>query len=232
MKSQGTLLVVEDDEAVRKGIEAALRAMNFEVRSLATGHDAVQTAEEYRFDVVLLDIAMPGMDGIEVCRELRRVQPKVGILMVTVYDEGEMAIRALDAGADDYVTKPFHAGELGARIRALIRRSQRAEMSGPRVITIGEIELDTLKRHVRRSGEPVHLTPKEFKLLCYLMLNAGFPIRHARLLAAVWGSEYETEVEYLRTFVRQLRKKLRDDQGAPRYLLTVSHFGYRFREPL
>ena len=150
--------------------------------------------------------------------------------MVTVHDSEEMIILALDAGADDYVTKPFNVGELAARLRSLIRRSRISETQTDRVIRIGEIELDPARRTVTRSGQFIHLTPKEFDLLFYLMSNAGFPITHARLLAAVWGPEYGQEVEYLRTFVRQLRKKMADDAANQQYLITVSHVGYRFRD--
>ena len=167
---------------------------------------------------------MPGIGGIETCRVIRRLSPRLPILMLTVRDSAEDKIEALDAGADDYVTKPFHVGELMARVRAAVRRSQ-----NDGIIAIGEIELDLDHRLVRKSGNIVHLTPKEFDLLHCLMSNAGKPLPHARLLGSVWGSEYGDESEYLRTFIRQLRKKLECDPSKPEYLLTDSHYGYRFR---
>jgi two-component system KDP operon response regulator KdpE len=150
--------------------------------------------------------------------------------MLTVRDREEDKVTALDAGADDYITKPFNTRELAARIRATVRRSRASKVDPDAVVRIGNIELDPLRRLVRKAGEPVHLTPKEFDLLRYLMAHAGLPITHLRLLHAVWGPEYGGELEYLRTFVRQLRKKLEDDPGEPAYLLTDSHIGYRFAE--
>ena len=185
---------------------------------------------EAGYDVVLLDINMPGIGGIRACREMRKSLPRLGILMLTVRDSEEDKVAALDAGADDYITKPFNIRELAARIRAAVRRSSASRADPDAVIRIGNIELDPARRLVRKAGEPVHLTPKEFDLLHYLMAHAGLPITHARLLHAVWGPEYGGELEYLRTFVRQLRKKLEDDPAEPAYLLTDSHIGYRFAE--
>jgi two-component system KDP operon response regulator KdpE len=150
--------------------------------------------------------------------------------MLTVRDSPDDKIDALDAGADDYVTKPFHVGELMARVRSAVRRSQAIQKHQDPVITIGDIELDFDRRLVRKAGKTVHLTPKEFDLLRHLMLHAGKPQAHARLLTSVWGSEYGNEIEYLRTFVRQLRQKLEDDPSSPEYILTDSYIGYRFKE--
>jgi two-component system KDP operon response regulator KdpE len=150
--------------------------------------------------------------------------------MLTVRDSAEDKIDALDAGADDYITKPFHVGELTARVRSAVRRSRLAQGESETVIAIGEIELDRERRLVKKSGAIVHLTPKEFDLLYCLMLHAGKPQTHARLLTSVWGAEYGNEVEYLRTFVRQLRLKLEDDPSSPDYILTDSYIGYRFKE--
>jgi two-component system KDP operon response regulator KdpE len=146
-----------------------------------------------------------------------------------VKNSEEDKIDALDAGADDYITKPFHVGELAARLRAAVRRAHASQADETALIKIGEIELDPARRLVKRAGTVIHLTPKEFELLHFLMAHAGLPLRHARILAAVWGPEYGGELEYLRTFVRQLRKKLGDDAASPRYLVTDSQVGYRFR---
>jgi len=179
---------------------------------------------------VLLDINMPGGGGIEACRTLRRLAPGLPILMLTVRDSADDKIDALDAGADDYITKPFHVGELTARVRSAVRRSRLAQGESEKIIAIGEIELDRERRLVRKSSAIVHLTPKEFDLLYCLMSHAGKPLTHARLLTSVWGTEYGSEVEYLRTFVRQLRRKLEDDPSSPEYILTDSYIGYRFKE--
>lgn len=182
------------------------------------------------YNVVLLDINMPGMDGIETCRQLRRLLPRVAILMLTVRDSQDDKVQALEAGADDYVTKPFNIRELTARIRAAVRRAQALEDNRSESIRIGDIELQPARRAVLKAGNVVPLTPKEFDLLHYLMAHAGFPVTHGRLLKVVWGPEYSHEVEYLRTFVRQLRKKIEDEPANPRYLLTDVHIGYRFRD--
>jgi len=171
------------------------------------------------------------LGGIETCRAMRRLEPQLPILMLTVRDDAEDKIEALDAGADDYITKPFHVGELMARVRAAVRRSHATLDSKDTVITIGDIELDLGCRLVRKRGIVVHLTPKEFDLLHCLMSQAGRPISHARLLTSVWGTEYGNELEYTRTFVRQIRKKLEADPSKPQYLLTESYIGYRFRDP-
>jgi two-component system, OmpR family, KDP operon response regulator KdpE len=152
------------------------------------------------------------------------------ILMLTVRDSEDDKIDALDAGADDYITKPFHVGELTARVRSAVRRSRVTQGDSETVISIGDIELDRERRLVKKSGAIVHLTPKEFDLLYCLMSRAGKPLTHARLLTSVWGTEYGNELEYLRTFVRQLRKKLEDDPARPKYLLTESYIGYRFHD--
>jgi len=204
--------------------------MGFTVDDASTGEDALQRVREEKYDVVLLDINMPGIGGIRACREMRKSLPRLGILMLTVRDSEEDKVAALDAGADDYITKPFNIRELAARIRAAVRRSSVSYVDPDAEMRIGNIELDPARRLVRKGGEPVHLTPKEFDLLRYLMAHAGLPITHARLLHAVWGPEYGGELEYLRTFVRQLRKKLEDDPAEPAYLLTDSHIGYRFAE--
>jgi two-component system KDP operon response regulator KdpE len=204
--------------------------MGFQVEEASSGEAALRLVLEAQFDVVLLDINMPGMGGIKACREMRRSLPRLGILMLTVRDSEEDKVAALDAGADDYITKPFNIRELAARLRAAVRRSSVSQVDPNAPIRIGTIELDPARKLVRKGGELIHVTPKEFDLLHYLMAHAGLPITHVRLLRAVWGPEYGGELEYLRTFVRQLRKKLEDDPAEPAYLLTDSHVGYRFAE--
>jgi two-component system KDP operon response regulator KdpE len=230
MPSHGKVLIVDDESSIRRALHSTLRGMGFDVEDAATGEAALLLVREAKYDAVLLDINMPGMGGVRACREIRKSVPRLGILMLTVRDSEDDKVAALDAGADDYITKPFNIRELAARLRAAVRRSSASQVDPDAVIRIGNIELDPVRRLVQKSGEPVHLTPKEFDLLRYLMAHAGLPITHARLLRAVWGPEYGGELEYLRTFIRQLRKKLEEDPAAPAYLLTDSHVGYRFAE--
>jgi two-component system KDP operon response regulator KdpE len=230
-KPEGKLLVVDDDAAVRRALHTTLYGLGFDIAEAATGEEALALCRIVRYDAVLLDVNMPGKGGIDTCRELRRLMPRIAILMLSVNDDQDRKVEALEAGADDYVTKPFHMRELTARIRSALRRSRASATRGDEVIVIGDIELNPARRLVLKAGQPVHLTPKEFDLLQYLMSHAGLPITHARLLHVVWGAEYANQVEYLRTFMRQLRKKLEDDAGSPRYLLTDSHIGYRFSDP-
>jgi two-component system, OmpR family, KDP operon response regulator KdpE len=229
-QSHGRVLIVDDEIAIRRALHNTLHGMGFEVDDAVSGEAALDRVGEAEYDVVLMDINMPGIGGIRACREIRKSLPHLGILMLTVRDREEDKVTALDAGADDYITKPFNIRELAARIRAAVRRSSASRVDPDAVIRIGNIELDPARRLVRKGGEPVHFTPTEFDLLRYLMTHAGLPITHVRLLRAVWGPEYGGELEYLRTFVRQLRKKLEDDPAEPEYLLTDSHVGYRFAE--
>ena len=230
MQSHGKILIVDDESSIRRALHNTLHGMGFSVDDASNGEAALQLVREEKYDVVLLDINMPGIGGIRACREMRRSLPRLGILMLTVRDSEDDKVAALDAGADDYITKPFNIRELAARIRAAVRRSSASHADPDALIHIGNVELDPARRLVHKAGQPVHLTPKEFDMLRYLMARAGLPITHARLLHAVWGPEYGGELEYLRTFVRQLRKKLEDDPAEPAYLLTDSHVGYRFAE--
>jgi len=229
-QSHGKLLIVDDESSIRRALHNTLHGMGFTVDEAPDGEAAVELVRDAKYDVVLLDINMPGMGGVRACREMRRLRPHLAILMLTVRDREEDKVTALDAGADDYITKPFNVRELAARIRAAVRRSTTVYTDPDAPIRVGQIELDPARRLVRKNGEVVHLTPTEFDLLRYLMSHAGLPITHVRLLHAVWGPEYGGELEYLRTFIRQLRKKLEDDPADPVYLLTDSHIGYRFAE--
>jgi two-component system, OmpR family, KDP operon response regulator KdpE len=228
--TQGKVLIVDDEPSIRRALRTTFGTLGFDIAEAVTGEQALPLLRAANFDAVLLDINMPGMGGLEACREIRRQFPRVAVLMLTVRDNEDDKVEALEAGADDYVTKPFPIRELVARVRAAVRRSHAPAGNGNAVITIGEITLDPARRLVQKSGQTVHLTPKEFDLLHHLMKNAGLPMMHARLLNAVWGPEYGNELEYLRTFMSQLRKKLENDTAHPKYLLTDSHLGYRFRE--
>jgi two-component system KDP operon response regulator KdpE len=200
------------------------------VADCSRGEEALQMMRAAVYDVVLLDINMPGIGGIETLRRIRAFAPRLPILMLTVRDQEEDKVQALDLGADDYVTKPFSTRELIARIRAAIRRVRAPARAEDAPIEIGEIRIEPVKRTITKRGEPLHLTRKEFDILHCLMSRAGRVITYARLLTAVWGAESREEVEYLRTFVRQLRKKIEDDPSNPIYLLTDVYVGYRFAD--
>jgi two-component system KDP operon response regulator KdpE len=229
----GLILVVDDEISIRRALQRTLTGMGYEVMEAARGEEALTLIGATSFDAVLLDINMPGMDGIETCKVMRRLQPRIPILMLTVRDSEDDKVDALDAGADDYITKPFRLRELLARIRAAMRWAKLGlpvEDERGSVLRVGDIELDPVRRTTKKANRPVHLTPKEFKLTYQLMTYAGRPVPHSRLLNSVWGPEHAEELDYLRTFVHQLRKKLEDDPSHPKYLLTDSNFGYRFAE--
>jgi two-component system KDP operon response regulator KdpE len=227
---QGTILVVDDDSSTRRALRVTLTGMGFTVVEAARGEEALSLARVAWFDAVLLDVDMPGMGGVEACRLIRRAVARLPILMLTVMDSEDDKVLALDAGADDYITKPFQVLELTARLRSAVRRRNAQDTYRDSPIRHGQLELDPVKYRVLKSGHAIHLTPKEFEVLHYLMMHAGEPIPHARLLKSVWGPEYGNELEYLRTFIRQLRKKIEDDPKNPQYLLTDAYVGYRFNE--
>lgn len=205
--------------------------MGFDVGEASNGEDGLIRLRMVDYEAVLLDINMPGIGGIETCRRIRRSYTKLPILMLTVRDSEDDKVEALEAGADDYVTKPFQTRELVARIRAAIRRFRAPETPAEMAIVIGTIMIDPVRRRVERSGTAVHLTPREFDALQFLMTHAGRPVTHARLVAALRGSGFGNERAYLRVLIGQLRKKIEDDPANPIYILTDSYIGYRFREP-
>jgi two-component system KDP operon response regulator KdpE len=227
---QGTILVVDDDSSTRRALRATLSGMGFAVVEAARGEEALSLVRVSWFDAVLLDVDMPGMGGVETCRCIRRAIARLPILMLTVMDSEDDKVLALDAGADDYITKPFQLRELTARLRSAVRRRNAQDTNRDAPIRNGELELDPVKYRVMKRGRPIHLTPKEFEMLHYLMMHPGELIPHARLLKSVWGPEYGNELEYLRTYVRQLRKKIEDDPRNPQYLLTDAYVGYRFND--
>lgn len=183
------------------------------------------------YDAVMMDLNMPGMGGMEACRRVRREFPLISILVVTVRDNEEDTINALDAGADDYVTKPFQLRELAARILAAVRHRRTPVLATDISIHVGALEFDKARRRVKKNGAEVKLTPTEFDPLSVLMSNDRHPIPHAKLLSSVWRPEYGEEREYLRTFILQLRRKLEDAPANPTYLQTVNYLGYRFADP-
>ena len=230
-QSEGTILLVEDDAAIRRGLRATLTAMHFDIGEAATGEEALMRLRMVSYEAVLLDMNMPGMGGLEACRRIRKDYPLISILVVTVRDSEDDTIDALDAGADDYVTKPFQMRELAARIRAAVRRRRTPIDKADRSITVGIYELHRGRRVLKKRGNEVRLTPTEFDLVAYLMTHAGHPIMHHKLLSSVWGPEYGEEREYLRTFILQLRRKLEDDPSNPAYIRTVNYLGYVFHNP-
>jgi two-component system KDP operon response regulator KdpE len=220
------ILVVDDEPQIRRALRFTLTAHEYEVHDARSGEEALESLRESRFDLILLDVNMPGMNGLAVCREIRATS-EVAIIMLTVSDREEDKVAALDAGADDYVTKPFGIPELLARIRAALRRLP-ATTDRDRFIQIGDLQVNLLLRRVIGKEREIRLTPKEFDLLHYLIANPNVPIPHARLLQAVWGPDYGDQVQYLRVFVNQLRKKIEPDPAHPRYILTEPWVGYRF----
>ncbi len=227
-KPEGRILIVDDDYSLRRVLQSTFFMAGFDVTGTASGEEALAVARAVRYDIVLLSLRIPGRSGIEICRELRRRFPRLAILILTVSETEDEKIEALDAGADDYITKPFRMNELMARVRAASRRAKTLIGVSDEAIRIGDIELQPANRLVYKSNSAVHLTPKEFDLLHHLMAHAGVPIPHSQLLSAVWGADYVDRVEYLRTIVRQLRKKLGDDLRAPKYIMTRSYVGYQF----
>ena len=225
---QVAVLVVEDDSAIRRGLIATLGALQFQIGEATSGEEAIERLRTTEYNLVLMDLNMPGMGGVEACRRVRREFPQMCILVVTVRDREEDKVEALDAGADDYITKPFQIGELTARMRAVLRRSRTLPSAAEEVIRIGVFELHPGRRSLKKHGQEIRLTPTEFNLLSVLMSHEGHPIMHAKLLSMVWGPEYGNEKEYLRTFIMQLRKKIEDDPTNPTYLKTVNYLGYAF----
>lgn len=220
------VLVVDDEPQIRRIMKTTLTAQGYEVHEARSGEEALDAVRDQRFDLILLDANMPGMGGLEACRSIRS-SSEAAIIMLTVRSAEEDKVAALDAGADDYVTKPFGMPELLARIRASLRRIPVAADSA--VIEAGDLEIHPAARIVKVAGREVRLTPKEFDLLHFLATNPNVTIGHARLLQAVWGPDYGNEVEYLRTFINQVRKKIETDPAHPKHVITEPWVGYKFQ---
>ena len=227
--SAGRILIVDDDPQIRRVMRVTLTGQGYEVDDAKDGESALERLRAQRFDLVLLDMNMPGMDGLEACRSIRS-QSEVAIIMLTVRDAEADKIEALDAGADDYVTKPFSPPELLARIRAALRRSPSTQGPTGR-LTLGAVEVDFDAREVTTRDRKLRLTPKEFDLLRYLAAHANKTVSHRELLQAVWGPDYGDQVDYLRVFVNQLRKKIEAAPSQPVFLLTEPWVGYRLTVP-
>ena len=224
------ILVVDDEPQIRRVMRTTLVAQGYVVDDARTGEEALQKLRDAMYDLVLLDLNMPGMGGLEACR-LIRSSSDVAIVVLSVRASEKDKVEALDAGADDYVPKPFGMPELLARIRAALRRTPLTGDASHRVIQLAGLEINLETRRIKKDGEEIRLTPKEFDLLHYLITNPNVPISHGKLLQAVWGPDYGQEVEYLRVFVNQLRKKIEPEPSKPRYILTEPWVGYRFAMP-
>lgn len=225
-------LVVDDEAPLRRVLVTSLTASGFKVREASNGEDALSAVRQSPPDIVLLDINMPGLSGLEVCKRLRAANQRLGIVMVTVRDSEDDKVTALESGADDFITKPFLFRELVARLRAVCRRGRNADPSKSSSLRAGDLELDLHARRLHKGGREVRLSPTEFDLLAVLMQNEGAPVTHRKLLQAVWGPEYGGELEYLRSYVKMVRKKIEDDPANPRYIRTEPWAGYRFVNPL
>jgi len=229
MASKIKILVADDEPNVRMFIRANLLARGYEVYLAKDGVETLEKAELILPDVIVLDVNMPRMDGIEACRRLRE-WANMPIIILSVRGDEKDKVKALDEGADDYITKPFGVEELLARIRVALRRSRGPTIVAP-LFTAGDLEVDLSKRLVRRRGQLVKLTQSEYELLVHLVSNCGKVLTHAELLHKVWGPEYGAEREYIRVFVGQLRRKIEDDPSNPRFIVTVPRMGYRFVKP-
>lgn len=220
------ILVVDDEPQITRVLKTTLSSQGYGIRTASDGEEALQAMREWPPDLIVTDLRMPNMDGLELCREVRKTS-QVPIIVLSVKGEDSIKVQALDAGADDYVTKPFSMNELTARIRAALRRASIPDQPQVPLIELGDFRVDVPGRTVRVKTREVHLTPKEFDLLVYLARHAGKVLTHRTLLAAVWGPNSVEQPEYLRVFVGQLRKKLEGDASS-KYIVTEPWVGYRF----
>jgi two-component system KDP operon response regulator KdpE len=227
----GHILVVDDEPQIRRVMRTTLVAQGYEVSDARTGDDALELIRSEKYDLVLLDVNMPGISGVDTCREIRD-RSELPILMVTVRGGERDKVQALDAGADGYVTKPFSISELMARIRAILRRTSFPAGLEATRLQLGEIEIDFKARRILAGNKQVRLTAREFDLLAYLAAHANKTIKHRELLQEVWGPDYGGEQEYLRVFVNRLRKKIEAIPSSPKYLLTEPWVGYRLEFPV
>ena len=223
-----TILVVDDEPQIRRVMRATLSAQGYVILEAKSGEEALELMRKERPDLILLDVNMPGVGGLEACREIRR-SFDAPIIMLTVRNAERDKVAALDAGADDYVVKPFGIEELLARIRAALRRYAATDTLPP--FTTKDVTIDFEARQVMVRGRDVHLTPKEYEVLKHLVANQGKPLTHRRLLQSVWGPDYGEETENLRVVINQLRKKIEVDPAHPKFILTEPWIGYRFQVP-
>jgi len=228
--SAGKILVVDDEPQIRRVMRSALVKHGYIVDDARSGEEALEKLRNERHDLVILDRNMPGMGGLAACRTIRATSD-VGIIMLTVRKAEPDKIEALNAGADDYITKPFSMPELLARVGANLRRVPLSPREGPIIVAFDGIEVNLGSRHVSVGERDVRLTPKQFEVLRYLITNPNVAIPHGKILQAIWGPDYGDQVEYLHVVINQLRKKIERDPTKPRYILTEPRFGYRFQLP-
>jgi two-component system, OmpR family, KDP operon response regulator KdpE len=221
------ILVVDDEAQITRVLKTTLSAQGYAIRTAADGMQALLEMKTWAPDLIITDLRMPNMDGLELCRQVRS-QSRIPIIVLSVKGEETIKVEALDAGADDYVTKPFSVKELLARVRAAFRRTYTDEQSETPVIDAGDFHIDIPGRRVEVRKQEVHLTPKEFDVLVYLVRHPDKVVTHRALLSAVWGPNSVEQTEYLRVCVGRLRKKLEVDETAPRYIITEPWIGYRF----
>lgn len=222
-----TILLIDDEPQIRRVLRASLTSHGASVLDVQNGEEALALLRNQTVDLILLDMNMPGMGGLETCRAIRNGWD-IPIIIVSVRESDKDKVEALDAGADDFVSKPFSFDELMARIRAALRRSGFASDTTPKKISAPGLEIDFEQRRVLVSGKAVRLTPTEFDILRYLIANANKPVPHRRLLQAIWGPEYGEQIEYLRVFINQLRKKIEPGGARPVFITTEPRIGYRF----
>jgi len=222
------VLVIDDEPQIRRALRAGLEHNGYDVVLASSGEEGLDLASVQPADLIILDLAMPGTDGFDVCRELRK-WTDVPIVVLSVRDSEEDKIKALDLGADDYVTKPFGVGELIARMRAVLRRAGNAAESEEPSFSHGGLEVDFAYRLVRKQGKEIHLTPKEYDLLRYMIQNRNRVLTHRQLLSKVWGPEYADDHHTLRVHVANLRNKIETDPARPRFVHTETRVGYRFK---
>ena len=226
MEEKQRILVVDDESQLTRVLRRSLTAQGYEVRIAGDGEFALQTFRDWPPALVITDLAMPNMSGLELCRQLRQIST-VPIIVLSVRGEESTKVEALDAGADDYVTKPFGMDELLARIRATLRRAPAADSSS-KILEVGDFRIDLDAHSATQQGKELRLTPKEFDLMVHFLRHAGKVLTHRTLLGAVWGGDYTEQTEYLRVFIGQLRKKIEPEPSTPRYILTEPWIGYRF----
>lgn len=223
-KTGARILIIDDEKQIRKLLEVALSSHGYELEEAACGRDGLNKAAVFRPDLIVLDLGLPDLDGLEVLRQLREWS-KTPVIILSVREQENEKITALDSGADDYVTKPFGMGELLARIRAALRHA--AGLGNEPVLSFGDLVVDVARRHITVNGYEIKLTPTEYELAKNLAIYAGKVLTHRQLLRAVWGPSYENDTQYLRVYIAQLRRKIEEDPSRPRHIITEPGVGYR-----
>jgi two-component system, OmpR family, KDP operon response regulator KdpE len=228
MKDKQRILIVDDEPQIGRVLRTGLSSHGFDVRVAADGEAGLDLFNDWHPTLVITDLSMPNMEGLEFCRRLRLVSD-VPLIVLSVKNDERIKVESLDAGADDYVTKPFGMDELLARIRAALRRVSTESDDESSIIKIGDFRVDPAGHKAAVKDRELHLTPKEFELLLFMVQHPGIVLTHHKLLGAVWGGDYTRQTEYLRVFIGQLRKKIEPDPANPRYILTEPWIGYRFQ---